>query len=208
MARFIDAITNNPDVKCFRVINSVSEEPCEWELDPIHIDLLSDMESDGYHIITALNVLEDGTTRKCYMDMNLPERISDYAFFLEEGSLVFGYYHQFSGEILPANAIDCFGVYDQFYSQNFPEIGIEILKRGLAIAKRKHYIAEDLGYIYRDEQRFREAVEMFKIAVDEEPSSYFIYGELADAYAEIGDTENAKKYSDMFDRENKEGLNI
>ena len=60
------------------------------------------------------------------------------------------------------------------------------------------YIAEDLGYIFRDERRFREAAEMFKIAVDEGPSSYFIYGELAGAYAELGDSANEHKYGVMF----------
>jgi uncharacterized protein HemY len=82
---------------------------------------------------------------------------------------------------------------------------IDILKRGLAIAKRKHYIAEDLGYIFRDERRFREAAEMFKIAVDEGPSSYFIYGELAGAYAQLGDTANKKKYSELFKRAEDSG---
>jgi hypothetical protein len=47
MARFMDVLTNNPDVKCFRVLDSDSENPSEWELDPIHTDLLSDTESDG-----------------------------------------------------------------------------------------------------------------------------------------------------------------
>jgi hypothetical protein len=41
---------------------------------------------------------------------------------------------------------------------------------------------------------------MFKIAVDEGPSSYFIYAELAGAYAELGDSANEKKYNAMFKR--------
>jgi len=39
---------------------------------------------------------------------------------------------------------------------------------------------------------------MFRIAVEEGPSSCFIYGELAGAYAELGDAENEQKYSAMF----------
>jgi tetratricopeptide (TPR) repeat protein len=148
----------------------------------------------------ALNLLPDDTIRDCYMDINLPERISDHAFFVEDGALRFGYHHEFPGQVLPAAALDCSGVYDLFYAKQRPELGIDILKRGLAIAKRKRYIAEDLGYIFRDERRFREAAEMFKIAVEEGPSSYFIYGELAAAYAELGDEANQKKYSAMFKR--------
>src|SRR5438093_9550822 len=87
-----------------------------------------------------------------------------------------------------------------YYSRKRPEVGIDILRRGLAIARRKHYIAEDLGYIFRDERRFAEAAEMFRISVEEGPSSYFIYGELAGAYAELGDAVNRQKYFAMFKR--------
>lgn len=198
MPKFVDAVTGNPDSKFFLVLDSDSEHPRNWDLQPLQTDLLSDKESDGLHVMKALQVLPDGTIRDCYMDMNLPERISDYAFFLEGDSLRFGYHHEFAGEIIPATALDCFGLYELFYSRRRPEVGIEILKRGLSIAKRKHYIAEDLGYILRDERRFQEAAEMFKIAVEEGPASYFIYGELAAAYADLGDADNETKYRAMF----------
>jgi tetratricopeptide (TPR) repeat protein len=200
MAKFVQAVTDNPDVKFFRVLGSGADHARDWELEPLQTELLSDTDDDGMHVMKALNVSPDGTVRECHIDMNLPERISDYAFFIELGSLRFGYHHQFPGEIIPAVALDCFGVYDLFYSRRVPEVGIDVLRRGLAIAKRKHCIAEDLGYILRDEGRFREAAEMFKIAADEGPSSYFIYGELAGAYAELGDTENERRYLAIFKR--------
>ncbi len=207
MATFLDAIAANPQVKFFRVLDSRAEHPRDWQLEPLQTELLSDAEADGYHVMKALNLLHDGSIRECFIDMNLPERITDYAFFLQNGSLRFGYYHEFPGEILPAVALDCFGVYDLFYSKKRPQLGIDILKQGLAIAKRKSYIAEDLGYIYRDELRFREAAEMFQVAVEEGPSSYFIYGELAGAYAEIGDAANEEKYSAMFKALRRAGAN-
>jgi hypothetical protein len=40
---------------------------------------------------------------------------------------------------------------------------------------------------------------MFQIAVDEGPSSYFLYGELAACFEEIGEWEKAKKYRHLFD---------
>jgi hypothetical protein len=46
---------------------------------------------------------------------------------------------------------------------------------------------------------------MFKIAVDEGPSSYFIYGELAEAYGALGDAENEKKYTAMFKQAESQG---
>jgi RNA recognition motif. (a.k.a. RRM, RBD, or RNP domain) len=195
---FLDALIASFDTKFFRVLDSSAENPVKWELEPLDTDLLSDSDSDGLHVMKALNLLPDGAIRACYMDMNLPERTTDYAFFVENGSLRYGRHHEFPREILPAVAIDCFGVYELFYSKQRPQLGIDILKRGLAIAKRKHYIAEDLGYIFRDERRFREAADMFQIAVEEGPSSYFIYGELAGAYAELGDSANEQKYDAMF----------
>jgi uncharacterized protein HemY len=51
----------------------------------------------------------------------------------------------------------------------------------------------------RDERRFDEAVKVFEIAAKEGPSSYFIYGELADCYDQIGDKGQASKYRKMFE---------
>jgi tetratricopeptide (TPR) repeat protein len=206
MARFLNAIAANPGVNFFRVLDAHANHPPDWELEPLPSDLLSDTDSDGLHVMKALDVLPEGTIRECYIDINLPERISDYAVFPSKHSLRFGRHNEFLGEILPAVALDCFVLYELFYSRQRPEIGIEILKWGLEIAKRKGYIAEDLGYIFRDERRFREAAEMFKTAVEEGPSSYFIYGELAGAYAELGDAANQQKYFAMFKRAETRGI--
>ena len=73
-----------------------------------------------------------------------------------------------------------------------------MLKRGLAASKRKHFIAEDLGYLFRDEGRYQESAEMFQLAADEEVSSHFIYGELGQMYGKIGNAEKQKIYSELF----------
>ncbi len=39
---------------------------------------------------------------------------------------------------------------------------------------------------------------MFQLAADEEVSSYFIYGELAQMYGKIGEAEKQKKYAELF----------
>jgi hypothetical protein len=198
MANFLDAVVANPEVKFFCVLDSESEDPREWVLKPLRAELLSSAESHGHHVIKSLQVLPDGTVRKCYMNMSLPERISDYAFFVEERLLCFGHHHQFPGKIIPADAIDCFGVYEQFYVKSQPQLGIEILKRGLTASRRKVYIAQDLGYIFRVERRYEEAIEMFKVAIDEGPSSSFIYAEVAAAYGDLGDAENETNYRLMY----------
>src|SRR5258708_19541219 len=91
------------------------------------------------------------------------------------------------------------GVYELFYSKKRPEVGIEVLQGGLRSSAKKAAIAEDLGYILRDERRFQEAAEAFEIAVEEGPSSYFIYGELAGCYGETGNKELADKYRKLFE---------
>jgi tetratricopeptide (TPR) repeat protein len=156
-------------------------------------------EQDGFFIIQAKNILPDGTIRECYIDVSLPERISDYAYYVHGGSLEARYHHEFEGEIICAVPISSFGVYELFYSKTQPDVGIEILKGGLSSSPQKAAIAEDLGYILRDERQFQEAAEMFDIAAQEGPSSYFIYGELAGCYDETGNKELADKYRKMFE---------
>src|SRR5262249_13542956 len=121
--RFLDVVSHNPGTTFFRVVGSSAKDPAEWQLEPLKTQLLSDSDSDGLHVMKALNLLPDDTIRKCYIDMNLPERISDFAFVVKDASLRFGYHHEFPGEILPAAALDCFGVYELFYSKKRPQLG-------------------------------------------------------------------------------------
>ena len=136
----------------------------------------------------------------CYMDISLPERINDYTYFVADEDIRQKYTHEVNGDVIPAIAIDCFGDYELFYSKIAPEVGIEVLRRGLGIGNRKACIAQDLGYIYSDEHRYREAAEMFQIAADEGVSSYFVYDELASAYLQIGELEKARKYKQLYNR--------
>ncbi len=92
-----------------------------------------------------------------------------------------------------------------FYATGAPQIGIDVLKRGLAQCSRKQFIAQDLGYILRDEKRYREAADMFELVVAEEVPSYFTYGELAQLYAHLGDGEKHAKYSALYARGRTQG---
>lgn len=200
MMRLVDALAQHPDVRVFAVLDSDADDQSEWDVTPIDANVLTESGDHDFFIVKAKNVLPDGTVADCYIDICLPERISDYAYFIRGDRLDVRYHHEFDGEIICAVPIDCFGVYDLFYSKAAPDIGIETLKQGLVASSHKTYIAEDLGYILRDEKRFSEAAEMFQIAVEAEPSSYFIYGELAGCYDEIGQTDKANKYRTMFER--------
>jgi hypothetical protein len=197
--RLIAALTEHPDVSIFAVLDSEPDDKSEWDVEPIEGEVLHESELDGYFVVKAKNVLSGGTVRDCYIDINLPERITDFAFFLCGDRLDARYHREFDGEIICAVPIDCFGVYDLFYSKNAPEVGIEVLRRGLAEIPRNRHMALDLAYILRDERRFDEAAEMFQVAVDEGESCYMIFGELADCYAKIGESDKARMYQEMFD---------
>ncbi|MEX2168266.1 MAG: hypothetical protein WD851_03070 [Pirellulales bacterium] len=197
--RLIDALTQHPAIFIFAVVDSDPDDQTEWDVEPVEGHVLCESDLDSYFVVKAKNVLHGGTVRDCYIDMCLPERISDLAIFVSGNQLDVRYHHEFDGEIICAVPIDCFGVYELFYSRISPDVGIELLRRGLAAAPRNCHIAEDLGYILRDEHRFGEAAEMFQVAVDGGASSYFIFGELADCYLKIGKSDEAQKYQEMFD---------
>ncbi len=199
--RFIDALTQYPAIPFFGRIEGLetdSDDIHDWELDPIDAPVLLESEIVDFFIVKAKQVLPDGKIRDCYLDICLPERINDYAYFLRGDRIEYRYTHECDGEIICAVPVACFGSYELFYSRIAPNVGIDILRNGLAATQHKQFIAEDLGYILRDERRFSEAVAMFKLAVDGEPSSHFIYGELAGCYDAIGDAENATKYYALF----------
>jgi len=198
LAKLIQAIAANPHIKAFRRVGRGGGDIRAWEFEPIPGDVVPDADRSGFVVIAALNVISKSNVRRCYMDLSLPERVNDYVYFVSENEIHYAHPRKFEGETVAAIAIDGFGFYELFYSRIAPELGIEVLRRGLAASKRKHFIAEDLGYILRDEGRYKEAAAMFQIAADEGPSSDFIYGELAQLYGKIGDAEKQKKYAELF----------
>jgi tetratricopeptide (TPR) repeat protein len=102
-------------------------------------------------------------------------------------------------DIIPAVASDCFGLYELYYSKISPESGLKVLKDGLKLSKQKSVIAEDIGYILRDEGRLEEALEYFIISTNHEPSSEHIYGEIEDIYRAQGNEEKANEYKTKFE---------
>jgi tetratricopeptide (TPR) repeat protein len=201
MPTLINAITANPGIRAFkRVAAEDQDEEWNWEYEPVPCEVVTDPDRGGYYVLGALHILPSLEVRACFIDMCLPERISSYVYYVEGREIRRGYKRKLKEKIIPAIAIDCHGDYDLFYSKSVPELGIEILKRGLAASARKYNIARDLGYIFRDEKRYREAAEMFQIVVDEGPPSVFMYAELAQAYEKIGHVEQQKKYDELADR--------
>lgn len=192
------ALIEKDDTGIFRIEDSEkfdSENFMEWDLTPIETNVL--FEEDGFFILRAFQITGPDEKIDCFIDLTMPERIVDYAYFMNSGTVVRKYPHECDGDVICAVPIDGYGVYDLFYSKIQPEIGLAVLRRGLELTSRKAFIAEDLGYILRDEGHLEEAIQAFSISASEEPSSYFIYHELAELYEQMGQTELSKKYRDM-----------
>lgn len=181
------------------IINDDEDNPSNWDVEPVDSQILN--SRDGYFIVKAKNILPSKEIVECYIDLTLPERISDYAYFYDGKTIQYDYLHEFKGDIICAVPIENYGNYELFYSKIKPEVGINTLKNALDILQSKSAIVEDLGYILRDESRYKEASEMFQISANSKPSSYFIYGELADCYKQIGDNEKAHHYSKLFNNQ-------
>ncbi|MFZ6815155.1 tetratricopeptide repeat protein [Undibacterium sp. Rencai35W] len=199
--KLIQAFVECPETSIFRVIGSEDSDYSNWEVEPLTLDIL--MEEEGFYIVKAKNILPDGKVQDCYLDISLLERINDLVYFFDGANLRVDYSFNFNGDVICAVPIDCFGVYELFYSKINPSVGIDILKVGLTNSTRKSAIAEDLGYIFRDEKQYGDAAKMFQISVDEGPSSYFLYGELAACYMESGQTEKGKEYERLFAQNNE-----
>jgi len=192
--RLRDALFNI-SCKIFEVSepSPVDSDFLDWIVTPLEAPLLAKEYTrtgtmDGYFVVEAFIVHNDGTTQKGYLDLSLPERNMDSHVLLVGGEIARGTGTILEGaKIIPSVAIEKFGVYDQYYVKGFAELGLGVLREGLSASKLKWPIALDLAYILRDEKRFSEAIEAFTLAIQTGYSkSYFIYSERARLYQLVG----------------------
>ena len=186
----------------FKVVND--DFDVVLDVEPTDLQIIPD--ENGYFIVRAVEV--DGSkTTDCFMDMHTPERISEMIIkkdFL--GNVKITDYYE--SEVVPAMASDCFGIYEMYYSTSNPDIGIQILRNGLTCAKNKQIVAEDLGYILRDEMRLEEAIEAFKKSVEFGPTTPYSYLELSDLYEKLGDLNLKEEYYNKFIEKGGRIINI
>lgn len=182
--------------KIFVVTNQDDENELNWSIEPTDFDLLP--EEENIYFVKALQVSADNTT-DCYLEIMTPERIAETVVKRNtSGHTIAESIYDQEQTIIPAVASDCFGDYDLFYAKENPQIGIDVLRSGLSKATNKNVVAEDLGYILRDEGRVEEAIEAFKISEENEPSSEYTYLELSRLYKELGRAIEQLKYEQKF----------
>jgi tetratricopeptide (TPR) repeat protein len=190
-----DIFTDNK-TRVFVVTNQDGEDELNWTIEPTDFDLLP--EEENIYYLKAYQVSAD-SNYDCYIGIMTPERIAETVVKRKpSGQIVAESIYDQDQTIIPAVASDCFGDYELFYAKENPQIGIDVLKNGLTKATNKNIVAEDLGYILRDENRIEEAIEAFKISEQIGPSSEYVYLELSRLYRDIGQTDNELKYKQKF----------
>ena len=183
-------------VKIFVVTNHNDENELNWEIEPTDFELIPD--DANIYFVKALQVTSDSAT-DCFLEIVTPERIAETVIKkTASGKTVAESIYDIENTVIAAVASDCFGDYELYYARENPQIGIDILRNGLDKAKNKNIVAEDLGYILRDERRFEEAIEAFKISEENEPSSEYIYLELSRLYEELGQLSEQLKYEQKY----------
>jgi tetratricopeptide (TPR) repeat protein len=182
--------------KIFTVTDDDNDNPLKWIIKPTDFVVVPDEE--GHFIVSAKQVYANGTI-DCFVDLIMPERTSEIVIKLNKGKVVVEDIYEQESTVIPSVACDGFGDYELYYAKENPQVGIDVLKEGLTKSKEKTAIAEDLGYILRDEERFEEAIEAFKISDQTTPSSEFIYQELSQLYGHVGQKEKEVEYQNKFE---------
>ena len=191
-------------VKIFIVSNQDDENELNWDIEPTDFELLP--EEENVYIVKALQVFPDSTT-DCFLEIVSPERIAETVIKrTTSGKVIAKSIYDLESTVIPAIASDCFGNYELYYAKENPQIGISVLENGLDKATNKNVVAEDLGYILRDEGRIKEAIEAFKISEENEPSSEYIYLELSRLYQELRQPSEQLKYEQKY--KNNTNLNL
>lgn len=191
--RIKDVFTNKTDVYIFDIVKEKSVNPLDWKIKPRKEKLIPD--SEAHCIVRAKMIDSNKNVSDCFVNISLPERIVDYVIYKTENGLVYKQTYELSDiDIIPAIASEAQGDYELYYSKYNPNVGIEILKAGLSIANDPSVIAEDLGYIFRDENRHKESLEAFLISEKHGVSSDYIYKEIQDLYIVLGNIEKEKEY--------------
>ena len=172
-----------------------------WHLEPLDGATLAKEyvkgPFEGLFIVEGQIVSPSGKVADCYLDIVLPERICEHRYVLINNVIARVRGRRSSiGTAIPSIAIEKFGVPQLFYAQENPNVGIDVLQRGLQHAREKKYIAYDLGVLLRTEKRFDEAIRAFSVFLEEDPHADIarsVYQERSQLYEATGQHDKAER---------------
>jgi hypothetical protein len=173
-----------------------------WELHPLRGPTLAeeDVEGpfEGRFIVAAKIVSGKAAPPPCYLEVVLPERISERHFLNVDGRIVRGKGRRTEGgTIIPSIGIERRGVYTLFHAKQNPMAGIDVLRGGIPMARQKGFLEWDLAYLLRDQKMYREAIDAFSECLgefkqEESNLAVFAYKERSRLYAAIGERRSAE----------------
>lgn len=194
------------DCRIFEVVEpSLPEQDyLDWGLIPLEGNTLAKENTlsglaEGHFVLEGIVVHKTGELEKGYLDISLPERDMGSYFVKLGGEIIKGLAPLVGdSQMIPAVAIEKFGVYEQYYAKGHAEVGLAILREGLKAATTKWPIALDIGYICRDEKRYPEAIDAFTLAINEGTIiQHYAYAERADLYTKIGNLDASERDWEM-----------
>ncbi len=182
--------------KVFIVTEQDDENELIWTIEATDFAIIP--EEENYYFVKAFEVSENNKAA-CYIGIMTPERTAEIVIKQNsDGQTEVESIYDQEKSIIPSIASECFGDYELFYSKENPQVGIDILESGLKIATNKNVVAENLGYILRDEGRIEEAIEAFKISEENGPSSEYTFWELAGLYEQLGQIDKQTEYKQKY----------
>ena len=207
-----DCLFTSASAGIYKVVTDWEEridtEYTAWELQPVNALTLAPgaepgEDPYGLFVVKALIVIAPGKTEPCYLEIVIPEGITESVYTQEEGRIVQKDIPPWSGlKAVPAIAIEAVVSEDVYYSRIDPEVGLEVLRKGLATAKKKWPIAQVMATILRCEKRFREAEEAYSIVIAECPRRLlpYNYGDRALVRDALGDAAGAASDREQAER--------
>jgi hypothetical protein len=146
-------IFNNNNCNIYKVINFYETENIEnWKIEETDYQLIPESNEDmydAYFVIKAF-VVTDDKVEDCFIDICIPERISEFIFRMVDNKLIFENTIEKKLTTVPAMASEQYGDSELYFIKQNPQIGIDILKKGIQISKNSSAINDDLTYIYEE----------------------------------------------------------
>ncbi|WP_312075879.1 hypothetical protein [Chryseobacterium sp.] len=157
-------IFKDDSVKIFEIISEEDDNILNWKIKPTNLEIIPNDE--GFYFVKAFD-----NNQSSYLSIVTPERVTEIVLRRGKVDEITIENIEIEHPCIPLVASESFGNYELYYLKENPKIGIEILKEALEKSLSKSSIAEDLGYIFRDEGKIDEAIKYFIISTENTPSS-------------------------------------
>jgi len=149
----LNEIFQNNNCPIYKVINFYDTEKIEdWIVEETEYQLIPESNDKLYdaHFVVKGFLIEGSNIEKCFIDVCIPERISEFVFRNINDNFIIENIIDNNLQTIPAVASEQYGNPELYYLKENPKLGIEILKKGKEISTNPSAIEDDLTYIYEE----------------------------------------------------------